>query len=110
MAAKRLLAPPMTGRCRMTGNTWVDANGTNGLSNYTPVEADEGQLLRVALSFTDNSGQPEKSFVSAGVVQESLTDDLVATLDSQSAKQGVTMHVTGVKDGGITVTTGLTYA
>ena len=92
------------------GKTWVDANGTNGLSNYTPVEADEGQLLRVALSFTDNSGQPEKSFVSAGVVQESLTDDLVATLDSQTAKQGVTMHVLGVKDGGITVTTGLTYA
>jgi hypothetical protein len=44
------------------------------------------------------------------VVQESPTGDLVATLDSQTAKQGVTMHVLGVKDGGITVTTGLTYA
>jgi fibronectin-binding autotransporter adhesin len=92
------------------GKTWVDAHGTNGLSSYTPVEADEGQLLRVALSFTDYSGQPETSFVSAGVVQESLTDDLVATLDHTTAQQGVTMHVLGVKDGGITVTTGLTYA
>ena len=91
------------------GKTWVNANGTNGLSSYTPVEADEGQLLRVALSFTDNSGEPEKSFVSAGVVQESLTDDLVATLNSQTAQQSVTMHVLGVKDGGITVTTGLSY-
>ena len=92
------------------GKTWVDANGTNGLSNYTPVEADEGQLLRVALSFVDYSGEPEQSFVSAGVVQESLTDDLVATLDHQTAQQGVTMRVLGVEDGGITVTTGLTYA
>jgi hypothetical protein len=92
------------------GKTWVNANGTNGLSSYTPVEADEGQLLRVALFFTDASGQPETSFVSAGVVQESLADDLVATLDSQTAKQGVTMHVLGVKDGGTTVTTGLSYA
>ncbi len=92
------------------GKTWVDASGTNGLSSYTPVEADEGQLLRVALSFADYSGEPETSFVSAGVVQESLTDDLVATLDSHAAQQGVTMHVLGVKDGGITVTTGLTYA
>ena len=92
------------------GKTWADASGTNGLSSYTPVEADEGQLLRVALSFADYSGEPETSFVSAGVVQESLTDDLVATLDSHAAQQGVTMHVLGVKDGGITVTTDLTYA
>ena len=92
------------------GKTWVDANGINGLSSYTPVEADEGQLLRVALSFVDGGGQPETSVVSAGVVRESLTNDLVATLDSQTARQGVTMHVLGVKDGGITVTTGLTYA
>jgi hypothetical protein len=92
------------------GNTWVNANGTNGISNYTPVEADEGQLLRVALSFTDNSGQPETSFVSAGVVQESQTGDLVATLDHTTAQQGVTIRVTEVKDGGNTVTSGLTYA
>jgi VCBS repeat-containing protein len=92
------------------GKTWVDASGTNGLSSYTPVEADEGKLLRVALSFTDNSGHPETSSVSAGVVQESLTGDLVATLDSTAAKQGVTIHVTGVTDGGIAVSSGVSYA
>ena len=48
------------------GKTWVDANGTNGLSSYTPVEADEGQLLRVALSFIGPQRRTGEEFCVGG--------------------------------------------
>ena len=40
------------------GSTWTDINGASG-RRYTPVETDEGQLLRVAVEYTDhhNSGK-----------------------------------------------------
>jgi fibronectin-binding autotransporter adhesin len=52
------------------GVHWTEASGTNGQSSYTPVEADEGEQLRVSLSFTDSDGNAETSSVSAGVVRE----------------------------------------
>jgi VCBS repeat-containing protein len=92
------------------GVHWTEANGTNGQSSYTPVEADEGESLRVSLSFTDSDGNQETSTVSAGVVQEIAGGDLVATLSSHTARQGVPIKITEVTDGGLPVTTGLAYA
>ena len=43
-------------------------------------------------------------------VTESLTSDLTATLDSTTAQQGLAIHVTGVKDGGVSVSSGVSYA
>ncbi|HLG80644.1 MAG TPA: FecR domain-containing protein [Bradyrhizobium sp.] len=85
------------------GVHWSEAGGSNGLSTYTPVEADEGQSLRVALSFTDAAGKAETSTASAGTVHEIAGGDLVTTLDSTTAQQGATIHVTGVTDGGVAV-------
>ena len=89
-----------------TVKTGTDAAG----ATYTPTEADEGKAISVAVAFTDTFGFAEHGTTSAGMVQESAASDLVATLDSAIAKQGVAINVTGVKDGGIAVSTGLSYA
>ena len=89
----------------ITVHTGTDANG----ATYTPTEADEGKPISVAVSFTDTHGNAETGLTSAGTVQESVISDLVATLDSMIAKQGTTIHVTGVTDGGNSVSTGLSY-
>ena len=39
-----------------------------------------------------------------------MPTDLVATLDSATAQQGLPIHVTAVSDGGTTVSSGLSYA
>ena len=62
------------------GTTWTEANGINGQASYTPVEGDEGQLLKVELKFTDASGNPESSEVSAGRVQENPTENAAISL------------------------------
>ena len=89
------------------GQHWT-AVGSN--ASYTPLETDEGKLLQLVVSFAGDSSGSESSTYSLGTVQESAANDLVATLDSMTAKQGVAIHVTGVTDGGITVSTGLSYA
>jgi hypothetical protein len=78
--------------------TATDAAG----DTYTPTEADEGKAISVAVSFTDTHGFAETGSAGAGVVQEG-GNDLVATLDSTTAQQGATIHVTGVTDGGVAV-------
>ncbi|WP_024517755.1 FecR domain-containing protein [Bradyrhizobium sp. Tv2a-2] len=78
------------------GVHWHEANGSNGQSGYAPVGADDGQQLRVSLSFTDANGNRETGIVSAGTVQAALS----VTLDSSSASEGRTIHVTGVTEGG----------
>jgi fibronectin-binding autotransporter adhesin len=78
-----------------------------GGNTYTPTEADEGKAISVAVSFIDTHGNTEIGTASAGTVQESTSSDLVATLDSMIAKEGVAIHVTGVTDGGNPVPTGL---
>ena len=93
------------------GGHWVHAHGTNGAATYTPVEADEGLQLRLALSFTDSNGNfDDNVFVSGGVVQEKPTGDLVAVLDSSSAQEGQTIHVTSVTDGGNDVSQEANYS
>jgi hypothetical protein len=86
--------------------TGLDAAG----NTYTPTEADEGKAISVAVSFTDTHDFAESGSVSAGKVQEGPTNDLVATLNSTTAQQGTTIQVTGVSDGGIVASTGLSYA
>ena len=89
-----------------TVKTGTDAAG----ATYTPTEADEGKTISVAASFTDTNGFHETGLKSAGTVQEMAGGDLVATLDNNAAQQGVRIHVTGVKDGGVAVSTGVGYA
>jgi hypothetical protein len=72
-------------------------------SSYTPGESDEGKAMRLVVTYKDAGGS-ESSTYSLGV-----PTDLTATLDGTTAEQGVTIHVTGVKDGGTTVSTGLSY-
>jgi hypothetical protein len=92
------------------GVHWTEAHGKNGLSSYTPVDADDGQLLRVELSFTDSNGNAETSSVSAGVVVSQGDHDLVTTLSTSTIEQGLQITVTGVTDDGKAVTSGLSYS
>ncbi len=90
----------------------VNAGGSGATtSTYTPTEADEGKALSVMVTdSSDPSSNDVATATASSAVGEIAGGDLVATLDSTTAQQGVTMHVLGVKDGGITVTTGLSYA
>ena len=90
----------------VTVKTGIDAAG----NTYTPTEGDEGKPITVAVAFTDTHGFAETGTQSAGTVQEQAGGDLVATFDHSAAQDEVTIHVTKVTDGGVTVTTGLTYA
>jgi FecR protein len=92
------------------GKTWVEANGTDGQSSYTLVEADEGQQLRLVTTLADDRSAPESTTVDFGTVQEIAGGDLVATLSSTTAQQGAPIRVEAVTDGGVVVTTGITYA
>ena len=83
------------------GLTWVTV-GT--LSSYTPGESDEGKLMQLVVTYADASGS-ESSTYSLG-----MPNDLSATLDSTTAQQGLAIHVTGVKDGGNNVSSGVSYA
>ena len=68
------------------GLTWATV-GTN--SSYTPGESDEGKLMQLVVTYTDANGS-ESSTYSLG-----MPNDLTATLDSTTAQQGLTIHVTG---------------
>ena len=60
--------------------------------------------LDVTVTSKDGSNtSATKGTASTAITVNDGPDDLVATLDHTTAQQGVTMHVTGVKDGGITV-------
>jgi hypothetical protein len=49
--------------------TWVSGSGTGvNTANYTPNESDEGNALRVSISYTDALGNRESAYVSAGTV------------------------------------------
>ena len=91
------------------GTHWNNMQSSSSAS-YTPPEAVEGERLRVNVSYTDTHGNAESGSVSAGTVQESATNDLIVTLNTTSAAEGKQITVTGVTDGGIAVTAGLTYA
>jgi hypothetical protein len=56
------------------------------------------------VTYADLSGS-ESSTYSLG-----MPNDLTATLDSTTAQQGLAIHVTGVKDGGANVWSGVSYA
>ena len=90
----------------------IAASGSGATtSTYTPTEADEGKTLSVKVTdSSDPSGNDVATVTASTAVGEIAGGDLVATLDHTTAQQGVTIHVTGVKDGGNTVTSGLTYA
>src|SRR5258708_34461706 len=75
-------------------------------NTYPPTEGDEGKAIRVAVSFTDTHGNPETGATSAGTVQESASNDLVAAANATHAAEGAQINVTGVTDGGIAVTAG----
>ena len=93
------------------GTDWVAANGvTTNVANYTPVEADEGQPLRLVVSLANDPSGTESSTYNLGMVQESAANDLAATLDSASATQGAAIHVTAVTDGGLDASNNATYA
>jgi hypothetical protein len=91
--------------------TWQDSsdgglhwNPVGHSSSYTPGESDEGKQLQLVVTYTNAAGS-ESSTYNLG-----MPNDLTATLDSTTAEQGVTIHVTGVKDGGTPETRGLSYA
>ena len=93
------------------GTDWVAANGaTTNVANYTPVEADEGQALRLVVSLANDPSGTESSTYNLGTVQESAANDLVATLDSGTATQGAAIHVTAVTDGGLDASDNASYA
>ena len=60
--------------------------------------------MQLVVTYADATGS-ESSTYSLG-----MPNDLVATLDSTTAQQGLAIHVTGVTDGGTTVSTGVSYA
>ena len=78
---------------------------------YTPAtEFNGSDSLHVTVTSKDGSNtSPTKGTASTAITVNDGPNDLVATLDHSTAQQGVTMHVTGVKDGGITVSDGVSY-
>ena len=91
------------------GSTRSAAHGTLGQSSYTPVEADEGQQLKLVVTNPNDPSGPESTTYTFGTVTESANGDLVATIDSTTAQQNTTIHVTQVTDGGVVLASGLTY-
>jgi fibronectin-binding autotransporter adhesin len=89
----------------LNGDDWTPVG--NG-SSYTPGEAQEGHELRVVVSYTEPTGT-ETITQDFGRVAEKDGGDLVATLSSETARKGQAISVTGVTDGGQTVTDGLSY-
>jgi VCBS repeat-containing protein len=83
------------------GQSWQTV-GTD--SSYTPGESDEGKLMQLVVTYADAGGH-ESSTYNLG-----MPNDLVATVDSTIAQQGLAIHVTGAKDGGTALSTGLSYA
>jgi hypothetical protein len=81
-------------------------SGATG-SAYALGEQDEGASITVVASFTDDAGQSVSATSNAsGPVADS--NDLVATLSSNSPVQGTPISVT-VTDNGATVATGVSY-
>jgi hypothetical protein len=98
------------GDAAVTGYQWTrDGAAISGATaaTYTVTEADESHVLRVVETATDKDGGPTTASTSNPTA--AVATDLVAALDSTTAKQNVAIHVTGVKDGGNTVTSGLSY-
>jgi hypothetical protein len=90
---------------------WEVSNGQGGWTpvggnsaSYTPTEADEGKTLQLVVTYVDAGGS-ESSIYSLG-----MPNDLTATVDSTTAQQGLAIHVTGVSDGGTSVSSGVSYA
>jgi hypothetical protein len=96
------------GTFTLTAHSAADLSGMT----ITPASKFEGTVA-VSVSAVAHDGT---AFSAPGTTSTTLTvkenpaGDLVATLDSMIAKQGVTIHVTGVTDGGTPVSTGLSYA
>ena len=88
------------------GTSW-NTVGTD--ASYTPGETDEGKALRLVVSYADATGS-ESSTYTFGTVQESTSNDLVATLDGTTAAQGAAITVTAVTDGGTDVHAVVTYS
>ena len=61
------------------GTNWTTVQSGSS-ATYTPGEADEGNQLRVDVSFTDTHGFAETGTTSAGTVQESPTENADITL------------------------------
>jgi FecR protein len=85
---------------------WEVSNGQGGWTpvggnsaSYTPTEADEGKTLQLVVTYVDAGGS-ESSIYSLG-----MPNDLTATVDSTTAQQGLAIHVTGVSDGGTSIST-----
>jgi hypothetical protein len=60
--------------------------------------------MQLVVTYVDAGGS-ESSIYSLG-----MPNDLTATVDSTTAQQGLAIHVTGVKDGGTAVSSGVSYA
>jgi len=92
--------------------TWKVGGSTvqSGASNsYTPIEADEGKALTVAVAFTDANSNSETATGNAGTIQDSA--DAVVTLGGLTggnAVQGTAVSVTSVTDGALAVSN-ITY-
>ena len=78
---------------------------------YTPTtEFNGSDSLHLTVTSIDGSNaSATKGTASTAITVKDGPNDLVATLDHTTAQQGVTMHVTEVKDGGITVSDGVSY-
>ncbi len=93
------------GTFTFTAHSVADLNGLT----ITPVNEFEGTVT-VGISAVAHDGTAVSSAGTASTTFVVDTpNDLVATLSSSSVHDGVTIRVTGVKDGDTTVTTGLTY-
>ena len=72
------------------GTDWVAANGaTTNVANYTPVEADEGQALRLVVSLANDPSGTEKGTYNLGTVQESAAENATITLAGLTAGDAI---------------------
>jgi VCBS repeat-containing protein len=78
-------------------SSWTSVQASGG-NSYTPSESDEGQQLRVEVSYTDLHGRPEDLTASAGTVQDDPNEtahvELAGLDDNNNAVDGTPVVAT----------------
>jgi Domain of unknown function (DUF4347)/FG-GAP-like repeat len=95
-----------------TGLGFNNATGNgNASATYTPTEGDEGAQLEVVVTYTGDDGNPSNTETTTVVATNTVADsnDLTATISTDSPVQGTAISVATASDGGTNVLGTATY-
>ena len=79
------------------GTSWIPGSGQGvSTANYTPGETDEGNALRVSISYTDAQGNSESALVSAGTVIGTADTPVISTPTPVTTTEDVPVKLAGL--------------